>query len=1386
MRKRRGLAVVLIMAMLTYLLAGFGPAVIAADAAFAAEKPFEAEAGKLSGKMAKTKDSGASGGYFISVSEGARVDEPLKMQPEASYVFTVPVDGEYQLWIKSHMKDDGADSFWARFDEDAYTYSGGAVTDGYTWKSHIKANLTAGTHTLDIVHRENNTKFDQICITTDPEKSIGKEATAVPTASAKPTATATAGTTATPPPPVGETDWSKVKLVEIGEMGSALFEAEDMTIEKELASIEGNNGASGKKSVTFIKDGKNQMEAELPGAISFRLTAKVRGSYKIWMRYAAATGSNDSAYKSINGVKYADQSFSATGSKETFQWTLVGSVRFNGDEEATVRLRPRENGGTVDQFVVTKATTYVPEGLLTEAPAVEADKVHPLPADVYPKPTITPPPEHPRLLFRASDIPMIKANMEKEQSKNAMAKWQGFLEQETTGMLDAPKDAKSGNYNTSVLAIIESKAFDYAINGNKENGQKAVDAVLNVLETSVFAPGAQDVTRPMGHTIFTASEVYDWCHDLLNDEQKKKIVILCQEIAAQMEIKWPPSAQGAVVGHGGETQLQRDLLSFGVATYDEYPDIYNYIGGRYLSEYIQPRNYWYQSHSYHQGYSYNNCRYNSDLWGLWIYYRMSGEKIFTDDARYPMYYTEYARRPDGMTFIEGDMGSDTIGVDPTYFNNLTPLFYAAGFYHDPYLKYQTAILSGGYNSFNYSFTTLTPVQFILFNDPDTGVRPFSELPNTAYFGSPNGTMVARTGWEMGMDAPVAMAYMRIGDRWAANHHHLDAGTFQLYYKGILAANPGRYDSYGTEHDYNFNKETISHNGLLIYDPNETMPGNVVNSGGQKRLNAGEPATFDIWMDDSKYKMGDVLGQEFGPDGLRPEYSYISGDVAPAYSDKVSEVRRSMAFFDNDNEDIPALFFVMDKITSKDKSFKKTFLLHSLQEPEVNGNTTTIKRDTDGYNGKLVNQTLYPVDAQIEKVGGPGKQWLVNGKNYVPKGADEQSTDLSWGRVEISPKTQNETDYFLNAMYMTDADKTVSAKAELIENDTILGAKLDGTVAVFVKDKARATSDIRFDVTGDGEFRILVAGIKEGGWTVEKDGASTGEQIATKDGGVIYFKGGAGAYTLKYTNPSAQREAQEVVIPEHEGITIKVDSKYMYTDVAPTIQNDRTLVPMRAIFEKLGAEIEWDDATETVTGKKGDVTVTLKIGDTAANVSGREVTLDVPAMLLNDRTMVPLRFVSESLGAKVLWEEESRTVFITPPKEYKPLSPYAVQIVDCTWSSDNGEFQNGYKAYDGDEETRWAAEGVGEWIIFELKEEADIASYYTQYYNGASRIYSYDLYASTDGENFTLFLSTQTKGEGDKEEIKLEKPVRAKYIKMVGKANTVNGWNSLHEIEFRTQ
>ncbi len=111
------------------------------------------------------------------------------------------------------------------------------------------------------------------------------------------------------------------------------------------------------------------------------------------------------------------------------------------------------------------------------------------------------------------------------------------------------------------------------------------------------------------------------------------------------------------------------------------------------------------------------------------------------------------------------------------------------------------------------------------------------------------------------------------------------------------------------------------------------------------------------------------------------------------------------------------------------------------------------------------------------------------------------------------------------------------------------------------------------------------------------------------------------------------------------IKVTIDGSNQSYDVMPVIENGRTLVPMRAIFEALGAEIKWDDATKTVTGTKGDVSVVLTIGNTLAKVNEKEVTLDVPAKIVSDRTMVPVRFISESLGCNVGWDDSSKTVII---------------------------------------------------------------------------------------------------------------------------------------------
>lgn len=96
---------------------------------------------------------------------------------------------------------------------------------------------------------------------------------------------------------------------------------------------------------------------------------------------------------------------------------------------------------------------------------------------------------------------------------------------------------------------------------------------------------------------------------------------------------------------------------------------------------------------------------------------------------------------------------------------------------------------------------------------------------------------------------------------------------------------------------------------------------------------------------------------------------------------------------------------------------------------------------------------------------------------------------------------------------------------------------------------------------------------------------------------------------------------------------------------PVIVNDRTLVPLRAIFEAMGATVEWDDAAKTVTAVRGDTTISLAIGSDQLYVNGQAVTIDVPAQIINERTMVPVRAIAESFGCEVDWNDGARRVYI---------------------------------------------------------------------------------------------------------------------------------------------
>ena len=127
---------------------------------------------------------------------------------------------------------------------------------------------------------------------------------------------------------------------------------------------------------------------------------------------------------------------------------------------------------------------------------------------------------------------------------------------------------------------------------------------------------------------------------------------------------------------------------------------------------------------------------------------------------------------------------------------------------------------------------------------------------------------------------------------------------------------------------------------------------------------------------------------------------------------------------------------------------------------------------------------------------------------------------------------------------------------------------------------------------------------------------------------VSFTPGQNVIVITVGNPIAQVNGQPVTM-----------------DQPPIIHNGRALLPFRFASERLGAELVWIQATQQVKAKHGNTTVILTIGSYEAKVNGVSVEIDVSAILVNDRTMVPVRFLTTAFGWKVEWVHSTKTVVI---------------------------------------------------------------------------------------------------------------------------------------------
>ena len=142
----------------------------------------------------------------------------------------------------------------------------------------------------------------------------------------------------------------------------------------------------------------------------------------------------------------------------------------------------------------------------------------------------------------------------------------------------------------------------------------------------------------------------------------------------------------------------------------------------------------------------------------------------------------------------------------------------------------------------------------------------------------------------------------------------------------------------------------------------------------------------------------------------------------------------------------------------------------------------------------------------------------------------------------------------------------------------------------------------------------------------------------------------GIHTIKaVVNTSSGRAIEKeykINVCSTQGITVMVNGSKVEFDCQPALHSGRTMVPLRAIFEALGAEVEWEQGTQTITAKNGKDTAKFAINSDLLNKNGASVSLDVPAMLVGERTMVPVRAIAESFNCSVSWDSDTKTVIIT--------------------------------------------------------------------------------------------------------------------------------------------
>ncbi|MBR2432195.1 MAG: DUF4962 domain-containing protein, partial [Clostridia bacterium] len=345
-----------------------------------------------------------------------------------------------------------------------------------------------------------------------------------------------------------------------------------------------------------------------------------------------------------------------------------------------------------------------------------------MPTNVYNSPASKITEAHPRLFLTKDTVPKIKALLEdSEYVKMRDALFVRADSKDFTGEMPTTyaRDGESSRYSQSVLARIEARAMAYLLTGDKAYGYEAIMGIKNAMLTLKYTKNNHmDVYHGPSHVMFILAEVYDWCYDLLTEQDKAQLISGCvyllieanhltnedfvlekhypSNVSYGLEFNFPPDNMNAVTGHGAGPQFLRDYMMVTVAFSDEVPSWWEYVGGRFFDEYLPVAELLYESGNVSQGMScYAPNRIFTNLIPAFLLLNATGENPYPDYLKDCSGFLLSHLMGNGRMYETGDGARTGNGADVYY----APFYLFAALYNDTFSLQAAKFYSNGFTTY---------------------------------------------------------------------------------------------------------------------------------------------------------------------------------------------------------------------------------------------------------------------------------------------------------------------------------------------------------------------------------------------------------------------------------------------------------------------------------------------------------------------------------------------------------------------------------------------------------------------------------------------------------------------------------------------------------------